>query len=247
MSHTNSTTNYSLPQFITTDKPAWLTDINNAFLAIDTGMNNAQTKADSAQNDATQALTDASNAATAAATADAKGAGAVASLADVFNAAAIYDVGAIVTYNNLLYVCEVAIITPGPWTGAANWSRVNVEDLIDAVNNSIESATTLGIGDTVQIRYHTAAAIVQSGTTVRFFISTPKTIKPTVTGATISGTTFNLYPSNAGSEQISLTDGTWSFNIRNDGILCTLTLDNAINITNGCTAYFASATLITLT
>ena len=35
MSHTNSTTNYALPQFLTTDKPAWLTDVNNAFSDID--------------------------------------------------------------------------------------------------------------------------------------------------------------------------------------------------------------------
>ena len=31
MAHTNSTTNYSLPQFLPTDKPAWLTDVNGAF------------------------------------------------------------------------------------------------------------------------------------------------------------------------------------------------------------------------
>lgn len=35
MSHTNSTTHYSLPQFIGTDTPAWLTDINGAFSATD--------------------------------------------------------------------------------------------------------------------------------------------------------------------------------------------------------------------
>lgn len=132
MSHTNSTTNYSLPQFITTDKPAWLTDVNNAYAAIDTGMHNAQIKADSAQADATQALSDASDAATAAAAADAKGAGAIASIADAFDSSTIYNVGAIVIYNNLLYRCTVAIITPGPWTGSANWERVNIEDIIPA-------------------------------------------------------------------------------------------------------------------
>lgn len=35
MAHTNSTEHYSLPQFVGTDKPSWLTDINNAFEAID--------------------------------------------------------------------------------------------------------------------------------------------------------------------------------------------------------------------
>lgn len=130
MSHTNSTTNYALPQFITTDKPAWLTDINNAFLAIDTGMDAAKDAADNAQSDATQALTDAGNASTAAATADAKGAGAVASIEAAFDATAVYAVGAKVMYNNLLYRCNVAVVTPGPWTGSANWERITVDSLI---------------------------------------------------------------------------------------------------------------------
>lgn len=38
MSHTNSTEHYSLPQFVGNDKPSWLTDINNAFEAIDTAI-----------------------------------------------------------------------------------------------------------------------------------------------------------------------------------------------------------------
>ena len=60
MSHTNSTTNYSLPQFISTDKPAWLTDINGAFADIDTNIktvsdaaNTADGKAVAAQSAAT--------------------------------------------------------------------------------------------------------------------------------------------------------------------------------------------------
>ena len=39
--HTNSTPNYELPQFVGTDKPQWLTDINQAFLAIDTAIHTA--------------------------------------------------------------------------------------------------------------------------------------------------------------------------------------------------------------
>lgn len=38
MSHTNSTTNYKLPQFIGSDKPGWLTDVNTAYKAIDDQM-----------------------------------------------------------------------------------------------------------------------------------------------------------------------------------------------------------------
>lgn len=57
MSHTNSTTNYSLPQFVGTDKPAWLTDINGAFSAIDTAVKNASDAATTAGTDATTAKT----------------------------------------------------------------------------------------------------------------------------------------------------------------------------------------------
>lgn len=39
--HTNSTTYYELPQFVGTDKPQWLTDINQSYLAIDTAIHNA--------------------------------------------------------------------------------------------------------------------------------------------------------------------------------------------------------------
>ena len=38
MSATNATTNYSLPLFIGTDKPAWLVDWNGAMTAIDAQM-----------------------------------------------------------------------------------------------------------------------------------------------------------------------------------------------------------------
>ena len=143
MSHTNSTPNYNLPQFITTDKPFWLTDVNNAFLAIDTGIDAAKDAADNAQSDATQALTDAGNASTAASTADAKGGGAVASIADAFDSTATYSVGDLVMYNNLLYGCHTAIITPGAWTGSANWSRTTCETAINTlkaqVNNTKEN------------------------------------------------------------------------------------------------------------
>lgn len=45
MSHTNSTANYNLPQFVGSDTPAWLTDVNGAMSAIDSQM---KTNADSA-------------------------------------------------------------------------------------------------------------------------------------------------------------------------------------------------------
>lgn len=71
MGHTNSTANLSLPQFIGTDKPTWLGDVNGAFGAIDTavGTINADilavdAKADNAVADASSAVTVANNAST---------------------------------------------------------------------------------------------------------------------------------------------------------------------------------------
>ena len=76
MSSTNHTTNYNLPQFVGSDKPAWLGDINPAMSAIDTAMHanataaaQASTDAGNAQTAATAAATAADDAATAAATA----------------------------------------------------------------------------------------------------------------------------------------------------------------------------------
>lgn len=71
MGHTNSTANLALPQFIGTDKPTWLSDVNGAFAAIDAyaGTNDAalaitDAKADTAISDAAGAVTTAGNAST---------------------------------------------------------------------------------------------------------------------------------------------------------------------------------------
>jgi len=156
MSHTNSTTNYGLPQFLTGDKPAWLTDVNNAYADIDAGMKAAQSAADNAQGDATQALTDAGNAATAASAADAKGAGALASIEVTFDPTTVYAVGSKVIYNNLLYRCTVAVTTPGPWTGVTNWERITVDSIIPnnsgelPVSSALPNVTTLAAIENLQ-------------------------------------------------------------------------------------------------
>ncbi|MBQ9160884.1 MAG: hypothetical protein IJ122_06140 [Methanobrevibacter sp.] len=40
MAHTNQTANYNLPEFVATDKPAWLVDFNDAMDAIDSAIPN---------------------------------------------------------------------------------------------------------------------------------------------------------------------------------------------------------------
>lgn len=62
MGATNTTTNYSLSQFIGTDKPAWLQDYNGDMLKIDSGINAAKVAADGAQNAASAAQNDATTA-----------------------------------------------------------------------------------------------------------------------------------------------------------------------------------------
>lgn len=151
MGHTNTTPNYNLPQFLTSDKPAWLTDINNAFSDIDTAINTAQTKADSAYNNAGTAQADATTAINNAATADAKGAGAIASIEATFDPTTIYSVGAKVIYNNLLYRCIVAVVTPGPWTGSDNWERTTVDTLISTTDSKIGQLTSLSTSDKTSI------------------------------------------------------------------------------------------------
>ena len=66
---TNKTTNYNLSQFVGSDKPSWLNDINADMSAIDVGIHTAQTTADGAQTTATNAATAAEGAQTTANTA----------------------------------------------------------------------------------------------------------------------------------------------------------------------------------
>lgn len=57
MSHTNSTANYNLPQFVGSDTPAWLTDVNGAMSAIDSQMKTNADNASTANTSATTANT----------------------------------------------------------------------------------------------------------------------------------------------------------------------------------------------
>lgn len=57
MSATNHTSNYNLPQFIGTDKPTWLTDVNGAFSAIDSQMKTNADNISTASSTATSAST----------------------------------------------------------------------------------------------------------------------------------------------------------------------------------------------
>lgn len=66
MGYTNSTPNLHLPQFIGSDKPTWLSDVNGAMLAIDTAYGTIEADASSASTAAAGAVTVAGAAQTAA-------------------------------------------------------------------------------------------------------------------------------------------------------------------------------------
>lgn len=229
MSHTNSTANYNLPQFITTDKPAWLTDVNNAYSAIDIGIKAAKDAGDNAQADATQALTDSGNAQTAANTAGAKASGAIASISEDFLDSAVYAVGDLVMYNNLLYRCHTAVTTPGAWTGSTNWTRTDIDSLLGEKPSSLSGLTDTDIENiangqilvytsgkwhnTYLLQYVPSQAInlediwctgYQGSSTVRaFFIPLTKPVSSLVSSATLSNVYVSAYTASGPSE-------TWS-------------------------------------
>ena len=173
MAHSNSTQYYNLPQFESTDKPAWLVDVNPAYAAIDAGIHAAKAAADAAQGDATQALSDASSAGTTASGADAKASGSIASIADQFDTTATYAVNDLVIYNNLLYICTTAVTTPGAWTGSTNWERTTLENQIDNIN--IES---IGDIDDVDLTGLDAGDILQANNIGGHLVFRPLSMLP---------------------------------------------------------------------
>ena len=118
MSSTNHTTNYNLPQFVGSDKPAWLGDINPAMSAIDTAINNAATTASQGVTDAATAQTRADNAytlageaSTAAGTAQTTANSAVS--ASNTNAGKIADLEAKFNLNNITNITTLS--NTGQW------------------------------------------------------------------------------------------------------------------------------------
>ena len=57
MAHTNQTEHYNLPQFVGSDIPSWLVDVNQAYTAIDSAIYAAKNTADVASNTAGSANT----------------------------------------------------------------------------------------------------------------------------------------------------------------------------------------------
>lgn len=128
MSHTNTTTNYGLPQFLSSDNPAWMADINVAFSDIDGQM---KTNADAAS----AAQTTADNS--------------VLNGAPGYSNLSTYAVGDVVNYLGRVYKCDIAVTTPEAFDNA-KWSYYRLSDAsaqLDVIDGEIGSTDISAIGD----------------------------------------------------------------------------------------------------
>ena len=120
MGHTNETANYNLPQFIGTDKPTWLGDVNGAMSAIDAAIANAASAATDAASVATNAATVASGAVTTANAAS-----------ETATAASTAASGATTTANNAAETANNAQSTAVLAKGTADGAASAIGDLSD--------------------------------------------------------------------------------------------------------------------
>lgn len=130
MSHTNSTANLSLPQFIGTDKPTWLGDVNGAFSAIDSyaGTNDAAVSA--AASDASSAI---AQAASAVSTANAAN-----TTAGNASTAATNAVG---TANNAMSLVNQTNLKVGTLADLTTTDKTSIVNAINEVNAAIPANT----------------------------------------------------------------------------------------------------------
>lgn len=150
MGHTNSTPNIGLPQFIGTDKPTWLGDINGAMSTIDTKVGSidaaiatTDAKADNAVADASGAVTTATNAVNTA--------GAASTTATQANNLATQ---ALTVANNTADLCTLQIVPDVNANKAAIGTLADLtttakDNLVDAIN---EVAQGSGVGSWQSIK-----------------------------------------------------------------------------------------------
>ena len=137
MSSTNKTEHYNLPQFIGSDIPTWLGDINSAMTAIDSGINAAATSASGAATNAAQALTDAAAAQNAL---NAKAnTSTLATVETGTTASKAYAVGEYLVYNGILYRVTAAISSGQTLVPGANITATTAGAELTSLNNNLTS------------------------------------------------------------------------------------------------------------
>ena len=164
MSHTNSTSHYSLPQFVGTDIPTWLGDFNSAMTAIDNGINSAATSASGAATTAAQASTDAAAAASSATSAYNAAAAAQKSANDAMEAVTTEQTRAEAAEKKI--ADDMKSTTVSTTLYAETWNRNNgtytiTNDLITSTSNQ-EVIPAVGI-TAEQYNALSAALIVDGG------------------------------------------------------------------------------------
>lgn len=122
MSSTNHTTNYNLPQFVGSDKPAWLGDVNPAMSAIDTAMHANATTAAQGVSDAATAKQRADSAYTKAEDAE-RDAGTAQGTANQAIANSNTNAGKIAALESALNISSFNHITELPSGNTGGWSR----------------------------------------------------------------------------------------------------------------------------
>lgn len=104
-----------------------------------------------------------------------------------------------------------------------------INELLSAINSLTYTA-----GDSFSIRYgYFAGSLTGSKKVITFWVPTAKPINTTAANdCTMSVTNFRIYLSND-TVQLSNTDGTWTFNVRPNGVQVTFTLTNALTTLDG--------------
>ena len=131
MGHTNSTANLSLPQFISTDKPTWLGDVNGAFSAIDSYAGTNDAAVAGAVSDASSAI---AQAASAVSTANAAN-----TTAGNASTAATNAVG---TANNAMSLVNQTNTKIGTLANLTTTDKTSIVNAINEVNAGLGGSTT---------------------------------------------------------------------------------------------------------
>lgn len=186
MGFTNKTPNYDLPQWIGTDQPTWLVDVNGAFSAIDTAISDVNVTATGAKNTAdsasglastakdaadaaTQAATDATTAATAATNAATAATEKATQAEQTASAAAGTASTAITNANNAVQVANSAENKADQalaQAGVGTWYKkiLNTTDL--ELINGITANTSYYIKEAVTLFYNSKLNLMNIDITV---------------------------------------------------------------------------------
>lgn len=155
MSSTNKTPNYDLPQFIGTDKPTWLGDINDAMSKIDTTM---KTNSNNAQN----AVTTAANAVASASQA-----------IDTANTAETSAQSAITKATSAQNTAEIAQTSATSAESTAQNAQTIATSIQSALNiNSFENINA----NNITISQNSATPSIASSSTITIATNTEKSI-----------------------------------------------------------------------